>query len=129
MSCNTKILKTAFQTVEASSQSGRTEDMYIEEYLETRLEDKDLFRSKIEEERWLVRETKYGAILIDEQKVHDNLNYDNEDELVEALLNGEDERQGRYPSTDMDEGIMIYDRRDSSTFIKGSNNLCLEDMV
>lgn len=103
---------------------------YIENFLDDGMVETDLSESHYEEERWVVveSENKDFLALIDSEGVYDTLDYENEEELEQAVLEG-DEARGRYPATELDKGAMIYDREDGSTFIKSEVSASLEETI
>lgn len=103
---------------------------YIENFLESRVPETGLSDLRYEKERWVVAksENKDFIALIDSEGVYNDLDYDSEEELTEAVLEG-DEARGRYPAIELDEGIMIYDREDGSDFIRSDIFASLEDTV
>ena len=104
------------------------------EYLENRIDDDHLEGNlsdfHYEEERWLVveREENDFIALVDEEDVYQTLVYKDEQELEQAIVEGDDLR-GRYPATELDEGIMIYDRKEGSALLKSTDSVSLEDMM
>lgn len=104
------------------------------EYVENRIDDDrldgSLSKFHYEEERWMVVERKEDDFiaLVDEEDVHQTLVYENKEELEQAVLEGDDSR-GRYPATDLDEGIMIYDRTEGSALLESTVSMSLEDMI
>lgn len=109
---------------------------YLEdgEYLENCIDDDriegNLSDFHYEEGRWLVVESEDNEFiaLVDEEDVHDTLVYEDQEELEQAVMEGDDTR-GRYPATDLDEGAMIYDREDGSTFIESTVSVSLEEIL
>jgi len=103
------------------------------EYLENRIDGDQLEGSlsdfHYQEERWLVveREENDFLALVDNRDMYDTLVYESQDELEQAVVKG-DETRGRYPATELDEGIMIYDRKEGSVFLESTDSVSLEDM-
>lgn len=111
-------------------------ELYLDdgEYLENHIDDDRLEGSlsdfHYEEDRWVVveREENDFIALVDEENVHQTLVYENEEELERAVVQGDDLR-GRYPATELDEGVMIYDRNEGSALMKSTDSMSLDDMI